>query len=57
VFVVLDGLVDMHYADDGVERVRRMQVGDVCHAEDGDAHVAHPVGSACVLVVERGDSD
>ena len=56
VFVVLDGEVDMHYREDGVENVRRMKPGDICHAEPGDAHVAHPVGEARVLVVERKGS-
>ena len=56
VFVVLDGAVDMHYRVDGAEKVRRLVVGDVCHAEPGDEHVAHPVPEARVLVVERKGS-
>ena len=56
VFVVLDGEVDMHYRQGGVEKVRRMQPGDICHAEAGDEHVAHPVGEARILVVERKGS-
>jgi mannose-6-phosphate isomerase-like protein (cupin superfamily) len=56
VFVVLDGAVDMHYREDGVERVERLTPGRVCCVEPGDAHVAHPRPQARVLVVERKDS-
>ena len=60
VFVVLDGVVDMHTRSDGpepVERVHRLQVGDIFYAEPGDAHVAHPQGVARILVVEREGSE
>ncbi len=57
VFVVLDGQVDMHYrAGGGQTHVRRMQMGDIFHAGDGDAHVAHPDGTARVLVIEKAGS-
>lgn len=56
VFVVLDGAVDMHYRVDGRERVRRLEVGDICHAEPGDEHVAHPAPEARILVIERKGS-
>ncbi len=56
VFVVLDGIVDMHYREDGAEKVRRMAPGDICHAAPGDEHVAHPDGPARVLVMERKGS-
>ncbi|AOS79321.1 MULTISPECIES: cupin domain-containing protein [Hydrogenophaga] len=56
VFVVLDGAVDMHMRQNGVERVHRLKVGDIFHAQDGDEHVAHPVGGARVLVIERAGS-
>lgn len=56
VFVVLDGAVDMHYRDEGVERKRRMTVGDIFLATQGTEHVAHPVGEARVLVVESEGS-
>jgi hypothetical protein len=46
----------VHYRVDGVERVQRLRVGDVCHAEAGDEHVAHPVPEARILVVERKGS-
>lgn len=56
VFVVLDGAVDMHYRTGGEVRVQRLEVGDVCHAEPGDEHVAHPAPEARILVVERKGS-
>ena len=56
VFVVLDGTVDMHHRRRGRVTVQRMVPGDVCHAEPGDEHVAHPADVARVLVVERKGS-
>ena len=56
VFVVLDGAVDMHYRDQAGESVVRMNVGDIFYASIGTEHVAHPVGEARVLVVEREGS-
>jgi mannose-6-phosphate isomerase-like protein (cupin superfamily) len=56
VFVVLDGEVDMHVRDAAGEHIIRLSVGDIFHAASGDEHVAHPVGAARVLVVERAGS-
>lgn len=56
VFVVLDGAVDMHVRQNGSERVLRLAPGDIFHAEDGDEHVAHPNGTARVLVIEKAGS-
>ena len=56
VFAVLDGVVDMHVRSEGVERVIRLETGDVFHAGIGCEHVAHPVGEARILVIEREDS-
>lgn len=56
VFVVLDGVVQMHYRNNGEEFQREMTVGDIFHAENGDEHVAHPVGVARVLVIEKKGS-
>ncbi|HEX9446631.1 MAG TPA: cupin [Dongiaceae bacterium] len=56
VFVILDGAVDMHIRDASVEQVIRLTVGDIFHAGPGDEHVAHPIGSARVLVIEREGS-
>ena len=57
VFVVLDGQVDMHYREDGRERVQPMRAGDVFFAAAGTEHVARPRGDARILVVERAGSD
>ncbi len=56
VFVVLDGTVDMHVRQAGVEAVHRLQPGDIFHAATGDEHVAHPQGAARVLVIETEGS-
>jgi len=56
VFVVLDGVVEMHVREAGQERVIPLTVGDIFHAESGDEHVAHPRGAARVLVIERAGS-
>jgi mannose-6-phosphate isomerase-like protein (cupin superfamily) len=56
VFAVLDGTVDMHYRESGLEQVVTLQVGDVFFAEAGCEHVAHPRGEARILVVEREGS-
>ena len=56
VFVVLDGTVDMHYRESGIEHVVTLAVGDVFFAEVGCEHVAHPRGEARILVIEREGS-
>lgn len=56
VFVVLDGHVQMHVRDAAGERIHDLAPGDIFHARDGDEHVAHPVGPARVLVIEREGS-
>ena len=56
VFVVLDGAVDMHYRDQGGERIHRLTTGGICIVEPGDEHVAHPAPEARILVVERAGS-
>jgi mannose-6-phosphate isomerase-like protein (cupin superfamily) len=56
VFVVLDGEVDMHYREGGVEKVVRLKVGEIFYAEVGDEHFASPVGEARILVIEREGS-
>lgn len=56
VFVVLDGVVEMHYRDAGQEKMRRMVAGDIFYAAPGTEHVAHPLGEARVLVVEKEGS-
>jgi mannose-6-phosphate isomerase-like protein (cupin superfamily) len=56
VFVVLDGTVSMHYRLNGVEHIEQMSAGDICYAEPGDEHIAHPHGPARVLVIEKKGS-
>lgn len=53
VFVVLDGVVDMHVRAAGAERVVTLNAGDILHIRDGEEHVAHPRGAARILVVEE----
>lgn len=56
VFVVLDGEVEMRYRHEGRELSRRMKAGDIFYAAAGTEHVAHPVGEARVLVIEKEGS-
>ncbi len=56
VFVVLDGEVEMRYREEGEERRVSLRMGDIFFAEVGCEHVAHPVGAARVLVIEREGS-
>ncbi|MEZ5296467.1 MAG: cupin domain-containing protein [Ilumatobacteraceae bacterium] len=56
VFVVLDGVLDMHVRDATGQHVHRLEIGDVFYADAGTEHVAHPVGPSRVLVVERAGS-
>ena len=56
VFAVMVGTVHMHYRQDGQERVATLHAGDVFFADVGCEHVAHPVGEARILVVERAGS-
>lgn len=56
VFVVLDGVVEMLYKEQGVERSVVLEVGDIFYASVGTEHVAHPQGEARVLVVETEGS-
>ncbi len=56
VFVVLDGVVDMHYLENGEEKQARIRAGEIFYAEQGDAHYADPVGEARILVIEREGS-
>lgn len=56
VFAVMDGAVDMHYREAGIEKVVRLNVGDVFYADVGCEHVAHPAGVARILVVEKEGS-
>jgi mannose-6-phosphate isomerase-like protein (cupin superfamily) len=56
VFAVLEGRVEMRYREGGAEKRRVMTAGSLCHAGPGDEHVAHPIGPARILVVEKKGS-
>lgn len=56
VFAVLDGAVEMRYREKGIEKRIRLETGDVFFAEIGCEHVAHPLGEARILVVEKEGS-
>lgn len=56
VFVVLHGQVDMHYRRGGEAACVRLGPSDIFLADVGDEHVAHPIGEARILVVERKGS-
>jgi mannose-6-phosphate isomerase-like protein (cupin superfamily) len=56
VFVVLNGEVNMHYRVDGKEQIQRMTIGDIFYAAIGTEHVAHPIGEARILVIEKEGS-
>ncbi len=56
VFAVLDGTVEMRYRENGAEKRIRLETGDVFFAEIGCEHVAHPIGEARILVIEKEGS-
>ena len=49
----MNGIVEMLYRENGEERSVRLETGDVFFAEVGCEHVAHPIGEARILVVEK----
>jgi mannose-6-phosphate isomerase-like protein (cupin superfamily) len=57
VFAVLAGRVQMRWRADGDEHATVLEAGDVFHATPGTEHVAHPLGEARILVVERAGSE
>lgn len=56
VFAVVDGEVDMHVRAGTEVRVLRLRPGDILRVDPGDEHVAHPIGEARILVIERAGS-
>ncbi|MEL0657516.1 cupin [Psychromonas arctica] len=56
VFVVLDGVVEMFYKENGIEQSCILNSGDIFYASIGTEHVAHPKGEARILVVESEGS-
>lgn len=56
VFAVLDGVVEMHYREQGLEKSAVLQTGDVFFAGIGCEHIARPRGAARILVIEKEGS-
>ncbi|MCC3861543.1 cupin domain-containing protein [Pseudemcibacter aquimaris] len=56
VFAVLDGRVEMKYREDGNEHAVVLETGDIFYASIGTEHVAHPIGAARILVIEKEGS-
>lgn len=56
IFTLLDGTVDMHYRENGQEFIVRLNSGDIFYAGVGCEHVAHPLGEARILVIEKAGS-
>ena len=56
VFAVMDGVVDMHYRIDDVEKIATLEAGDVFYADGGCEHVAHPRGASRIVVGEKEGS-
>lgn len=56
VFVVLDDIVDMHYRENGDEKIVRLAASDIFRADIGDEHVAKPIGETRILVIEKAGS-
>jgi mannose-6-phosphate isomerase-like protein (cupin superfamily) len=56
VFVVLDGVVEMHFKENNTELSTLLNAGDIFHATIGTEHVAHPQGEARILVIESEGS-
>lgn len=57
VFAVMDGIVNMHFKQDGETYIEELKTGDIFFAGVGTEHVAHPVGEARILVIESEDSE
>jgi mannose-6-phosphate isomerase-like protein (cupin superfamily) len=56
VFVVLDGKVEMLYRENGNQKSCLLETGDIFFASIGTEHVAHPIGEARILVIEKEGS-
>lgn len=56
VFAVLQGCVEMFYRIAEEEKSVILQVGDIFYASVGTEHVAHPLGEARILVIEKAGS-
>lgn len=56
VFAVMDGIVEMHYKENGEAKMTLLNTGDIFYAGIGTEHVAHPQGEARILVIEKTGS-
>lgn len=56
VFAVMDGIVDMHYKENGEVKKKTLNTGDIFYASVGTEHIAHPQGAARILVIEKEGS-
>lgn len=56
VFVVLDGKVEMYFRVENKEESTLLNTGDMFYASMGTEHVAHPIGEARILVIEKEGS-
>lgn len=56
VFAVMDGIVDMHYKENGEVKNQTLNTGDIFYASVGTEHIAHPQGAARILVIEKEGS-
>jgi mannose-6-phosphate isomerase-like protein (cupin superfamily) len=52
----MDGLVEMHYRLDGIEKIATLEPGDMFYADAGCEHVAHPRVASRILVIEKEGS-
>jgi hypothetical protein len=53
VFVVRDGVVDMHHRYARPERLVQLTPGRICYSGTGDDHVARTTPQVRILVVEH----
>lgn len=56
VFAVMDGIVDMNYKENGEVKNKTLNTGDIFYASVGTEHIAHPQGTARILVIEKEGS-
>ena len=56
IFAVLDGRVEMKYRLDGQENSTVLDTGDIFYASVGTEHIAHPIGQARILVIEKQEA-
>lgn len=56
VFAVLSDRVEMPFKENRQEQSTVLEAGDIFHASVGTVHIAHPIGAAKILVVEREGS-